>query len=79
VPLPSPRDAREVGAPAEGVVRPHGLDAEAVAALFAPRRKDATAVLRGHTFEEAVDALAAPVMRLIGPLHEGVLLRWLVA
>src|ERR1700681_558315 len=72
--LPAPGHAREVAAAAQRVVRPHGLNSQAVAALLAARGKDATAILRGHPFEEAVDALAAPIVRLIGPLHERVLL-----
>ena len=74
--LPAPGHAREVAAAAQRIVRPHGLNSQAVAALLAARGKDATAILRGHPFEEAVDALAAPVVRLIGPLHERVLLSW---
>jgi hypothetical protein len=61
------------------VRRSRALDGEAVAAFLAPRRQDAPAVLRRHAFEEAVDALAAPVVRLIGPLHEGVLLEGWIA
>jgi hypothetical protein len=40
-----------------------------VAALFAPRRKDPTAVFGAHALEETVDAFAPAVVRLEGPLH----------
>ncbi|GAC1578915.1 MAG: hypothetical protein NVS3B7_12730 [Candidatus Elarobacter sp.] len=43
-------------------------------AFFAAGGQDTAAVFGGHAFEEAVDALAASVVRLIGPLHERVLL-----
>ena len=37
--------------------------------LFAARREDLTAVLGAHALEETVDAFAATVVRLKGPLH----------
>jgi hypothetical protein len=40
-----------------------------VAALFATRREDLTAVLGAHALEETVDALASAVVRLKGPFH----------
>jgi hypothetical protein len=41
-----------------------------MAALFAARGKHFATVLRGHPFEEAMDALAAAIVRLERPLHE---------
>ena len=40
-----------------------------MAALFAARREDLTAVLGAHALEETVDALASAVVRLKGPFH----------
>ncbi len=65
---------RSAARTATGSPRRTLLDAEAVAALLAARGQDTPAVLGLHPGKEAVDALAAPVVRLIGPLHERVLL-----
>jgi hypothetical protein len=51
-------------------------DREAVTALFTTGGDDAATILGPHPFEEAVDALAASVVRLEGPLHLKNSLRW---
>ncbi len=45
------------------------LDGQALAALFPASGDNLTAVFRAHAFEEAVDALAAPVVRLESTFH----------
>jgi hypothetical protein len=78
--LPAPGHSSEIAAAAERVVGSHAAavsrrsDRKAVTALLAAGGEDAASVLGGHPFEEAMDALAASIMRLIGPLHERVLL-----
>lgn len=47
---------------------------QAVTPLLAAGSEDAATVLGLHARKEAVDALTAPVVRLVGPLHERVLL-----
>jgi len=52
------------------VDRSADLYGQAVTALLAARGDHAAAVLRLHALEEAMNALPAAVMRLVGPLHE---------
>ena len=66
----------EIGSPLQGLVAAHRhgclldrLDAEAVTPLLAPTCEHVAAVLRAHALEEPVDALAAPIVRLVRPLH----------